>query len=97
MTIPTEDEFAAYMKRLHELEVSGERQTVAFGPFTAIVLIGLLQFATRHPDVSEEHRAMIGSVIDQFRPWFAGTMGEQIIDMGNDPALDRVTEPLPDH
>lgn len=87
--IPTEGEMVAYMRTLMELEEAGERAPVVVGPFTAILMIGALQLATRHPDVPDNHREAIASVIEQFRPWFAGTMGEQIIDMGNDPALDR--------
>lgn len=89
MDTPTEAEMGAYITNLHELEVAGERAPISMGPFTAIIVIGALQLATRHPTMPDHQKAAIASVIDQFRPWFAGTMGEQIIDMGNDPALDQ--------
>lgn len=89
METPTEAEMVAYMRTLHALEQTGERAPIAVGPFSAIVMIGALQLATRHPTMPDNHREMIGQVIEQFRPWFAGTIGEQIIDMGNDPEQDR--------
>lgn len=89
MDTPTEAEAAAYLRNLHELEQAGERTSIAIGPFSAIVVIGALQLATRHPSMSEDHRELIGQVVDQMRPLFAGTIGEQIIDGGNDPEQDR--------
>lgn len=86
---PTEAELIEYMNELHDLEVQGARREVVFGPFTAMVLIGMLQLATRHPSVPERQREQVAAVIDQFRPWFAGTPGEHMIDMGNDPELDQ--------
>lgn len=85
----TEGEFVEYLARLRDLEVAGERQYVAFGPYTAMAVIGALQLATRHPSMTDGQRAELAAVIDQFRPWFEGTPGEHLIDMGNDPELDR--------
>lgn len=84
----SEAELVAYMGRLRELEAGGARSQVAFGPYTALTVIGALQLATRHPAMFPSQRAEIHSVIDQFRPWFVGTPGEQLIDMGNDLELD---------
>lgn len=81
-------ELVAYMNRLREIEASGARSTVAFGPYTALSVIGALQLATRHPGMFPEQRDQILEVVEQFRPWFAGTPGEQLIDMGNDLELD---------
>lgn len=86
---PDEAELLAYMEQVHDLELDGERREVAFGPYTALVVIGMLQLATRHPGITDRQRVEVGAVVDQFRPWFAGTPGEHIIDMGNDPELDR--------
>ena len=86
---PSEADLLEYMLVLREHEVGGARQEVVIGPYTAMLLIGALQLATRHPSMPDQTRAQLGAVIDQFRPWFAGTPGETIIDMGNDPELDR--------
>lgn len=86
---PAEAEYLSYMLRLRKEEAAGARQEVLVGPYTALTLIGGLQLATRHPSMPPRVRAELLAVIDQFRPWFVGTPGEQIIDMGNDPELDR--------
>jgi hypothetical protein len=87
---PTEAELTAYMMRLQAAEQSGERQQVVFGPYTALMMIGALQLALRHPAVNEGTLPeQIRAVIDQFRPWFVGTIGEYVIDLGNDPEQDR--------
>lgn len=86
---PAEAEYLSYMLVLRREEAAGARQEVPFGPYTALVVIGALQLATRHPNMAPSLRAELLGVIDQFRPWFVGTPGEQIIDMGNDPELDR--------
>lgn len=85
----SEEEYLAYMERLVEDEVAGVRQQIAFGPYTAMVVIGALQLATRNPYMDDRMRALLGSVVDQFRPWFTGTLGEHLIDKGNDPEQDQ--------
>lgn len=77
-----------YMQKVAEAELAGERSTVSFGPHTALVVIGALQLAIRHPEVTDHMREQLGRVIEGFRPWFAGTLGELIIDLGNDPEQD---------
>jgi hypothetical protein len=82
-------ETVAYLKQLHDLEAAGERTTLALGPWTAFVMIGALQLATRHPQMTPDHRALIGQVIDGLRPWFDGTPGEALLRLGDDPAYDQ--------
>lgn len=85
----SEAELLEYMRVLRQAEADGAREAVVFGPYTALTVIGALQLATRHPAMFADQRAEILAVIELFRPWFAGTPGEQIIDMGNDPEFDR--------
>lgn len=85
---PGEADSVAYMVELRELEIAGARQEVLLGPYTALVLIGALQLATRHPSMNDHMRDQLGALIDQFRPWFVGTPGEHIIDAGNDAGND---------
>lgn len=65
-----------------------ERATIKIGPFTAFTLIGALQLATRHPEFSPDQARLIGQVIDQLRPLFAGTPGEVLLGLGDEPAFD---------
>lgn len=39
--------------------------------------------------MQEGSRDQITAVIEGFRPWFVGTLGEQLIDLGYDQAFDR--------
>lgn len=87
--LPSESDLLAYMEVLHDAEASGARSEVVFGPYTAMLIIGALQLATRHPGMTERQRTEITTIVDQFRPWFAGTPGEIIIDRGNDPGHDQ--------
>jgi hypothetical protein len=89
MNTPTAAEYEAYMLTLHEAEAEGARQEIVVGPYTAMLMIGALQLATRHPGASAFLRAELLAVVDQFRPWFVGTPGEHIIDRGNDPEFDQ--------
>lgn len=89
MSEPTEADLLAYMLDLRATEAAGARQEIAIGPYTAMVLIGAVQMATRHPAMPDNLRAELLTLIDQFRPWFAGTPGQHIIDRGNDPEEDR--------
>lgn len=86
---PNDAERLAYMVALRQAEDAGDREVAAFGPYTALVLIGGLQLATRHPSLPASVRAELLAIIEQFKPWFTGTLGEHIIDMGNDPEQDR--------
>lgn len=89
MSTLTEDEYLEYMTTLVDAERDGARQTVVFGPYTAMVVIGALQLAMRNPALDEQMRNVMGGIVDRFRPWFADTPGEQIIDMGNNREHDR--------
>jgi hypothetical protein len=89
MNTPTDAELEDYMLTLHEAEAEGARQEIAVGPYTAMIVIGALQLATRHPSANAYLRAELLAVVDQFRPWFVGTPGEHIIDRGNDPEFDQ--------
>ena len=84
-----EADLLTYMHHCRELELAGERQSYQIGPFTTLVMVGALQLAMRHPSMTAEQLAQIGQIIEGFRPWFAGTLGEQMIDLGNLPAFDR--------
>jgi hypothetical protein len=85
---PEEAAGAAYMKRLYDIEKAGERMTVSIGPFTAMVMIGALQMSTRHPDMDLNLKKVLRQVIDQMRPTFAGTEGEEIVNKGDHPEWD---------
>jgi hypothetical protein len=89
MNTPTEAELLDYMLVLHQAEAEGARQEIAVGPYTAIVVIGALQLATRHPSTTPHLRAELRAVVDQFRPWFVGTPGEHIIERGDNPEFDQ--------
>lgn len=89
----TEDDIAKpamveYMARLIELEKAGERTQINIGPLTAIIMIGAFQLATRHPDMPPDHRKKLRHIIDQLKPLFTGTLGEEIIKRGEHPEFD---------
>lgn len=92
MTAPLPDaEAVAYLKHLYDLEEGGERTTLVIGPWTAFVLIGGLQLATRHPGMSPTQKATLDDFIAQAATWFTGTPGEALIRAGNDPGQDAPT------
>lgn len=88
MTVSDEDKIA-YMALLRELEIDGERVDVAIGPYTAMLVIGALQLATRHPEMGSFARGELDNLARSFLPWFEGTIGAEIILAGFDPAQDR--------
>lgn len=90
MTEITEAEAVEYIKRLMELEhePGSEKALISIGPFSAFVLIGALQLALRHPEFSPSQASMVNAVIDQMRPLFTGTPGEQLLRLGDEPAYD---------
>jgi hypothetical protein len=92
MSGTSELEMLAYMEKLVELERAGESVMVRFGPYTIMVMIGAMQLATRHPDMSSPDRARLNQIVANFRSAFAGTMGAEIIDRGADPTMDAPME-----
>lgn len=84
----TDAELLEYMEGLALLERDEARIPVFIGPYSAITMTGALQLVLRHPDVSDAVKTMIRQWIDQIRPTFAGTLGQQIIELGDDPAND---------
>jgi hypothetical protein len=86
----TEREAIEYIKSLALLEQEPDHRkaVIRLGPWTAFVLVGALQLATRHPEMSLGHRELIGQVIGQLRPVFTGTPAEQLLQLGDDPAKD---------
>lgn len=78
-----------YMKTLLELEQKGERATISIGPYTAMTVIGALQLATRHPAMAGLPVKVIRNLVDQFKPFFEGTQGEELIKKGEHPEWDR--------
>ena len=89
MTTSAEEmEFIVYMRTLRKLEADGERTTITIGPYGAMMIIGLVQLSTRHPDVDKELRQIARDFVHQLEPLFAGTIGEEIIKRGNHPEFD---------
>lgn len=90
MTELTEAGAIEYIKNLALLEQEPDHQkaVIHLGPWSAFILVGALQLATRHPEMSPGQRELIGQIIDQLRPLFAGTSGEQLLRLGDDPAKD---------
>lgn len=90
MTEPTEQDLLVYMVELAHAEQAGaEPIPIHIGPYTAITMIGVLQMACRHPEISDAVRQYVQDVIAQIAPAFKGTLGETLIRRGNDPAHDR--------
>lgn len=85
----SDDEKITYMALLRELEIEGDRMEVAIGPYTAMLVIGALQLATRHPDLGAFARGELENLVRSIEPWFEGTPGAEIIQAGFDPSQDR--------
>lgn len=86
----TEQQAAEYIKSLYELEhePDAQRAIIHLGPFTTFVLIGALQLAMRHPEFSKSQAELLALVIDQMKPLFAGTIAEQLLELGDHPEYD---------
>lgn len=82
-----EAEQMEYMRLLWDLEQSGERTTLVIGPYTAMTLIGALQFVTRHVDGNP--RKELRRFVDSLRTLFVGTPGEEIVNRGDHPEWDK--------
>ena len=86
----SEAESVEYVKKLYRIEQDPghDQAAVLMGPFTAFTVIGALQLAMRHPEFSPDQARLVQSFIDQCKPLFAGTPGEQLLGMGDEPAFD---------
>lgn len=74
------EELADYYRELQRLEHNGERSPMFIGPYTAMILINCLQNTLRNSELGQLQHDTIRAFIEQFRPWFQGTLGEQIIN-----------------
>jgi hypothetical protein len=86
MQVVDEGDLLAY---LAEDERAGGRIPITLGPFAVITMIGALQLASRHPEMSDTQRELLRGVVDQLRVPFIGTLGEKVIEMGENPEFDR--------
>jgi hypothetical protein len=75
---------------LIEMESAGEceRATVSLGPYTAYVLIAVLQLSWRHPDLSDHHKKMIEDIARPLATLFGPPLAASI-ELGWDPAFDQ--------
>ena len=75
----SEAESVEYVKKLYRIEQDPghDQAAVLMGPFTAFTVIGALQLAMRYPEFSPDQARLVQSFIDQCKPLFAGTPGEQ--------------------
>ena len=80
----------AYLADLYEIERDADYvpAVLCLGPYSAFLIVSGLQLATRHPGMSPAQRRFITDIIDQLRPLFAGTPGEALIRLGDDPEFD---------
>ena len=80
----------AYLADLYEIEGTAAYApaVLCLGPYSAFLVISGLQLAARHPGISPAQRGYLADIIDQLRPLFAGTPGEALIRLGDDPAND---------
>jgi len=86
----SDDQHITYMTMLADLENTGQRFSgLEIGPMTAMYLIGSLQLVLRHPDLSANHSHVLTRLIESLRPLFTEPIGQELIDMGYDPAMDR--------
>ena len=84
------DEAVAYLVEMGTAEREGRARMMMLeiGPYTAFVLIGALQLATRHPAMKDDQRGQIQAIIDQLKIPFQGTPAMTILNLGDDPAND---------
>lgn len=66
--------------------------SIRIGPFSTIVMVGMMQLAMRHPDLVERHKDIARQIIDQIAVLFAGTPGEVLIARGWAPGADVAAE-----
>ena len=94
--MPQEDEIreaAVIIGRLIKLERAGERTEMLIGPYSAFILVGMLQLAMRHPAYRDEPTGRMARIIrslgDQFGAQFEGYPAGELLKKGWDPANDR--------
>jgi hypothetical protein len=75
-----EAEIIAAIAELARLEQSGnyERAPILIGPFSAYILIAVLQLAWRHPDLSDTHKSIIEQIAKQLQPLFGPPLDASI-------------------
>jgi hypothetical protein len=84
-TTPAERE---WMLEIIAAEKRGERAPLLIGPFAAFSAIGLLQLATRHPDLGDAVKTSAYELIHALAKLFDGTPGQDLITRGFDPGED---------
>lgn len=86
----SEADAVAYVAELTKIEQTPghDRATVKMGPLTAFTVIGALQLATRHPEFPPAQAARVNAVIADLKRLFAGTPGEVLLGLGDEPAFD---------
>lgn len=89
MSEETPPELIEHVRKLMELEKAGERTTLVIGPFAAFLLIGVLQFGTRDPNMSGYQREVLRGLARQLEPLFTGTPVEESIRQGYHPEFDK--------
>lgn len=73
-----------------ELDGTAEPATIKIGPFTAYVLVGLIQLACRHPELHDAQLRAAHRVADPLTTLFGPPLREEI-EKGWDPVQDRCT------
>lgn len=78
------------LAELARIEKSGDYEPapVLLGPFTAYTLIGVLQLAWRHPDLSPRHKQMIEDIARPLSKLFGPPLSESI-ELGWNPDYDQ--------
>lgn len=74
----TDEEIVSQLHAWARAEADGtaEKLTVMMGPFTAWVLIALLQLVWRHPDLTPMQAQVITDIAGQLQQVFSGPMAE---------------------
>jgi hypothetical protein len=56
-----------YLRRLIRRERAGERATLEIGPYTAMMLVGVIQWSIRRPALATHGPDMFQAVLDQLK------------------------------
>jgi hypothetical protein len=70
------------LRELVRLENAGERSTLAIGPFSAYMMIGLSQLGVRQLAPDDRQGEVFRAIAAQLEPLFAGTGAGDIIESG---------------